>query len=742
MSGKQLRIFPFLISLLWLNLSIHPSVFSATKIDSLRNAALYSSGTKKISTQLELAVQLAGKHQVEAENIAKKALAAAKKTKDNSLIEQGYFSLGKVYETGENFNQALAHYDSALTIVNTIDDKWLMADIMLRKGIIHQSKGEESMALESFRNVMRFGHLAGNQKALGTAYSIMGNIYRTNCLYDRAIEYIIKAKLNYEKTGFTEGAGWASYLLGLIYVDLALPDKAGEHFENALEVYKKVAEIDGHKGGLAICYEQIGLLNMKAGNYSEASKNIHYSLNTFTENGSLYGIANAYKNLGIIEYGRNNFSTAEEYLNKSLAIKKKTGDLMGQPHVYKYLGLCYIGKGQTEKGLNVLNLALDMAIANNQKKAQSDIYSSLSEVYLNLKNLSKAVAMQKKQIELQDSLLSGAIKIKMEQLQSIYEIDEKNNEIAQLEKQHEITFLRLRQHQTSQIIMISAIFLALFIAGIIYFFYTKLRRKNDQLNEAIATKDKFFSIVAHDLRGPIGSALGLSEFLIEEIEAKNYETVGTYASAFNQTLSDSFTLLNNLLAWSRSQLQRMEFNPQFLSTSQIINETIGLFSSPIEKKQISVATNIEHDLQFKADEGMIKTILRNLISNAIKYCNENGEIKVDFYKDGKSVVLSVSDNGIGMKPEKVENLYSLEMHSSSPGTSGEQGTGLGLILVKDFVQKHHGEIRIDSTPGIGTTFTILFPLEQTANKSSDLPTSFFSENTTSAPANQYNPDLR
>lgn len=712
MSGKQRRIFHFSICLLVLITAVHSAAFSTPTIDSLRNVMVQSEGAEKIAAQLELSVLLAGSNQNEAEQIADDALAEAKKMKDNFLIDKGYLSLGKIYETGENINTALAFYDSALTIANAIDDNWIKADIMLRKGIIHQSKGEETLALESFRNVMRFGRSSGNHKPLATAYSIMGNIYRTNGLYDRAIEYIIKSKLNYEKTNFTEGAGWASYLLGLIYVDLGLPDKAGEHFQDALEVYKKIAEIDGHKGGIAICYEQIGLLNMKAGDYSNAFENISYSLNIFKENGSKYGISNAYKNLGKIEYGRNKFATAEDYLNKSLEIKQATGDLMGQPPVFEYLGLCSIGKGETEKGLNLLNRALELAISNKQKKLQTDIYAKLTKVYLDLNNLPKAIETQKRQIEIQDSLLSGAVKIKMEQLQSIYEIDEKNNEIAQLEKQNEINFLRLRQHRTSRIIMIAGIFLALLIASIIYFFYRKLQHKNDQLNEAVATKDKFFSIVAHDLRGPIGSALSLSEFLIEEIEKKNYETVEMYASVFNQALSDSFTLLNNLLDWSRSQLQRMEFNPRCLSLPQIIEEITGLFYSPIEKKQITVSTTIEADLKLMADEPMLKTILRNLVSNAIKYSNEKGEIKISSYKDGQSVILSVSDNGLGMGPEKADKLFSFEMHSSSPGTSGEQGTGLGLILVNDFVRKHHGEIRIESTPGKGTTFIISFPLEQ------------------------------
>lgn len=707
MADKQLNIFS--IGLFIFVLMVNQSVFGTSPIDSLQHLASRAKGTELISVQQKLAVELANSKWDEAEDMAQKALVKAKKFRNKALIETGYFSLGRIYEIGEDINQAIAFYDSAMVVSDLTGNNWLKADIILRQGIIHQSKGEEAMALESLQNVLRYGRLSNNLKTLGTAYSIMGNIYRINGLYDRAIEYIIKAKLNYEKADYSEGAGWASYLLGLIYVDLGLPDKAQEHFDDALSVYRKLAEIDGHQNGIAICYEQIGLLKMNAGHYSEALAYIRYSLNTFTENGSQYGMSNAYKNLGKIEYAKGEFGLAEQHLAQSLSIKQHTGDLMGQPPVYEYLGLCYIGMGQTEKGLLFLNKALEMATTNKQKRLQTDIYAKLTKTYLASNNLPKAIASQGKQIEIQDSLLSGAVKIKMEQLQSIYEIDEKNSEIAELEKQNEINFLRLRQHQTSQIILISVIFLALLIAGIIYFFYRKLRHKNQQLNEAVATKDKFFSIVAHDLRGPIGSSLTLSEFLLEEIEQKNYKTVEQYASVFHQTLGDSFTLLNNLLDWSRSQLQRIEFNPQFLSLPPIIQEIEALHASPINKKQIHLSKTFETDLLVFADESMLKTILRNLISNAIKYSHQKGEIEFAAYHDEQSVVLSVSDNGLGMSAQKADKLFSFQMQTSTPGTSGEQGTGLGLILVKEFVAKHNGTIRVESTPGKGSRFIISLP---------------------------------
>jgi signal transduction histidine kinase len=253
--------------------------------------------------------------------------------------------------------------------------------------------------------------------------------------------------------------------------------------------------------------------------------------------------------------------------------------------------------------------------------------------------------------------------------------------------------------------MIIGIFLALFIVIIIYMFYNKMRLKNHELKEANVTKDKLFSIIAHDLRGPIGTALGISEFFIEEIKNKDLLTIKKYASMISQNLKDTFNLLNNLLEWSRSQLQKIEFNPQLLLLFNVFNEIKKLQSFQIEKKSIFLEINIEKNLQVYADEDMLKTILRNLISNAIKFSNENGGIIITANVKGKFIKVSVQDNGVGMDPEIIRSQFNLESNKSMPGTSGEKGTGLGLILVKEFVGKNGGEIWVKCEPGKGSIFS-------------------------------------
>jgi signal transduction histidine kinase len=706
------RLLPILllINLLIILSTAYGEVVSDTKTDSLRIALDKENGSDKISIKLDLALHIHENEKNEAESLAKSALKDARIEGNKTLEMRSYYVLGRIYLALNNMGFSNSYYDTALTISESIDDNWYKGEILFRRGLNQYNEGKVVLALESFYDALQPCSLSDNFKVLGSSYSMMGTILRLNGIYDRAIEYIIKSKLNYEKANFTEGYAWADYLVGRIHADLNLPKEARKNFEQALATYWELASIDGNRNGVALCLEQIGLLNMEAGNLDQALENIENVLKIHSESESKDGILNTYKHLGQINYYMGNYTLAEDYLNKALIIKKEIGDLTSRPGIYEYMGLCLIKRGRVEEGFNNIHKGLEQAILNNQKKFELDIYSKLVEIHSGLGDYEKAIFYQNKQIEIQNLILSGAAGIKMEQLQGIYEIDIKNSQIAELEKQNEISSLKIKHDRTIQIIMIIGILLAFFISVIIFLFYNKIRLKNHALNEANATKDKLFSIIAHDLRGPIGTVFGLSEYLVEEIKNNNLLTAKKFASLIHQNLNDTYNLLNDLLDWARSQLQKIEFNPRHLVLFVVINEVKNLLSVQAEKKNISLKINVEKSHQALADGEMLKTILRNLISNAIKFSNANGEITIFTKINDNFIELSVRDNGVGIAPNALKNLFYLESNISTPGTSGEKGTGLGLILVKDFVEKNGGEIWVESEVQRGSIFSFTLPI--------------------------------
>ena len=710
MNKKILWSILILLTIAIPNSAFSEEKFSLTQIDSLRKELDDNKGLDRISAQLQLSLLIADRDSHESKNLANAALSAAKTANNKSLEMRAYYTLGRINQVLELKDISLAYLDTALTLSEATHDNWYRGEILFRKGVIKHSINKDINALEYFNASIQSCRLSDNFKVMGSSYSMMGTIFRVNGLYDRAIEYIINSKLNYEKAGFTEGKAWAAYLLGRIYADLKLSQKALEYFQEALQIYTQMATIDGNQSGVAICYSQIGLLNLEAGNFKEAYENIDFTLKTYTATKEKYGLSNAYKNLGMIDYAIGKYKLAETHLNESFKIKKEVDDFLGLPSVYEYLGLSLIEQGQKKEGFAKLQLALKLAKSNNQKSIQLNIYSRLTKVYLKMNDLENAVICQKKQIEIQDSLLSGDADIKMEQLQAIYEIDKQNGQILELEKQNEINSLTIKQHKISQLIMIIGIFIALFISILIYWFYTKMRLKNHELKESNAAKDKFFAIIAHDLRGPTANLAAFLEHLNDTFNELSPTELKEILSSLHKSAENISVLLENLLVWGQSQLNKIEFNPGKLKLTDVIkNSTKGLIQSA-DNKQINISFELNDEIFVMADLNMVQTIVRNLLSNAIKFTHRGGSviIKSEISNKNKAVV-SITDNGVGIEKSSLSKIFDITNTLHTPGTENEMSTGLGLILVKDFIEKNKGTITIDSQKGKGTVVSFTLP---------------------------------
>lgn len=237
----------------------------------------------------------------------------------------------------------------------------------------------------------------------------------------------------------------------------------------------------------------------------------------------------------------------------------------------------------------------------------------------------------------------------------------------------------------------------------------ELENQARQLRELNQTKDKFFSVIAHDLRNPFHGLVGLTQVLVEDFDTMDTEKVKRFHNLIYQSAKQGYQLVLNLLEWIRSQTGRINFNPERLDLGKIISDNIKLARSTAQNKNVTLINKVENGLIVVADYNMIHTIFRNLISNAIKFSNPGGTVTVEGEKDEGKAVVKVIDQGIGMDEETRKNLFRIDIAQSSRGTAGETGTGLGLILCKEFVARHNGEIRVESEKGKGSTFTVILP---------------------------------
>ena len=237
-----------------------------------------------------------------------------------------------------------------------------------------------------------------------------------------------------------------------------------------------------------------------------------------------------------------------------------------------------------------------------------------------------------------------------------------------------------------------------------------INQQNEQLKRLIADKDRFLSILSHDLKNPLGLLLGFSELLKDNIRHYDIEEIIIQVNSINRISQNVNNLLDNMLTWVRSQNGKIPFKPQKLQFLSICQDTIETFRPNADAKNITINFSGKDWINVFADRDMLKTILRNLLSNAIKFTNDGGIINIDSEQSDSMIIISVSDNGIGIKPENLSRLFDISQVYTTPGTADEEGTGLGLLLCKEFVDKHGGAIWVKSEYGIGSEFKFSLPM--------------------------------
>lgn len=237
----------------------------------------------------------------------------------------------------------------------------------------------------------------------------------------------------------------------------------------------------------------------------------------------------------------------------------------------------------------------------------------------------------------------------------------------------------------------------------------RLSETNIELQQANANKDKLLSIIAHDLRNPFSVLITFSKLLLDSLDDFSKVDILNYLNTFYQTSKQGYNLLDNLLNWSRSQTGNMEIKLEVIDLKDLIEENVTLHNSQACAKNIEMINNVPENMKGIADFNMILTVVRNLISNAIKFTNPGGKIKISGKISKTHVEISVEDNGVGMSAEDLDNIFRIEIKHSTPGTADERGSGLGLVLCKEFVEKNFGVLKATSELGKGSKFSFSLP---------------------------------
>lgn len=428
--------------------------------------------------------------------------------------------------------------------------------------------------------------------------------------------------------------------------------------------------------------------------------------------------------IGNIFLQQNNSNNAYENYVAALDILRDIKNSEAQlAALYNSVGRYYLKENNAERALANLKLANPLAQNSQQQELIQETYALLSKTYKALGDYKNALDYSELFKALDDFLQKEKNDRSILKMQSRYSINQKQSLIDQLELnriQKEFELEEEKRFKNFLIIMVALIAIILLLILTLFILQRKnnaklktanlkVKAQNDELEDLNATKDKFFSIIGHDIKGPLNSLTSFSGLLMNHTSSLSTEEIQMLAKDLDKSLKNLFALLENLLQWSRSQTGNIEFTAEEINLTEILNENKKLLEQQAENKKISIEVKNTKPVNAKAHPNSISTVIRNLLSNAIKFTEEGGQIKMGVIEENNRFVVKIADNGVGMPKEVANKIFRIDTKHSTQGTAAEKGTGLGLILCKEFIEKNGGEIWVKSEEGKGTIFSFSLP---------------------------------
>ncbi|HCW06488.1 MAG TPA: hypothetical protein DGG95_03875, partial [Cytophagales bacterium] len=579
---------------------------------------------------------------------------------------------------------------------------------------IHYDQGRYSLAIQNAQQALE--HSAKTHDSLTMSYELndIGRAYQRIGDPKLAIEYYQQGLYLVEKN--KKMVGIFSNNIAMVLDDINDDTLALKYYERSLKISQELKDT----AGIIISLNNMGVVYQQLKNSKKEEEFFQHALelNDKTKDVKLYGLT--YDNIGSMWEGRGNFQKAFVYYQKELEYERKSGVKAQIIEALKSLANISIKMKNFQMALKYANEEFKLSEEVQSAELRASAARNLSIVFENLKQFEQAIRYLKVANIISDSLNSVERTKAVSNLASRYELTKKESEIKalNLEKQFQKSELQKESEIRKGLIIFAVVITILFIITIQQYLARKkandllvvwsraIDQKNQELDNLNRIKDKIFSSIAHDVRGPLASLHGLLTLLnLKSLSPDEIQRITMELSARVNTTS---SLLENLLNWSKNQITNAKANPVKTDLKKLVNDCISLYQNNALEKNIHLVNLIQESTYIYADEEMIRITLRNLISNAIKFTRNHGEVKIDSSRQDNILCISVSDSGVGIPQEDLKKLFSLDAYTTL-GTAKEKGTGLGLILCKEFIEKNGGEISVASENGIGSTFKFTVP---------------------------------
>ncbi|MCK5170631.1 MAG: tetratricopeptide repeat-containing sensor histidine kinase, partial [Bacteroidales bacterium] len=627
---------------------------------------------------------------------------------DSKSISNIYNNIGLIYDSDKKYGLALEYFYLALKESKNRNDNFDIADYYSLLAITYRNVGDYKNTIKNLNLSLEVLEELDNKEELAFVYNDLGNVYGDISSYEEALEYSLLALEIFEDINNRDGISMTYNSLGIIYQSLNENDKALEYLQKTLQM-----EIEsGSEEGQAMALNNIGTVYDNQGDKEKALDYYNQALKISKELEITDGVSIALNNIGLIYLDLGNYEKAYTNLMGSTEISKEINDIYSLANNYNNLANLFLQQKKCNQAQDYLGMASELAVKINAKEYIIESYELYSKLYTEQNNYEKALKYHKLYTEMHDSVMITQNSSRLAELKVKFDTDYIESENKLLKKDNEIHVLELdRQKNIMKYwIAFSILILVLAILSFNQFRLKKktnslLKNKNDQLRDANkklidselnlkelnATKDKFFSIIAHDLKNPFQSLLGFSEILYDRRDQLKQEEINEYSRLIFESSQNLYSLLGNLLQWAKTQLGNTKLSPKNVNIYESLNDILDLFNLTALNKNINIINLIEKDTYAFVDKHVASSVFSNLISNAIKFTNQGGEIKISCKESNNRLTISVLDNGNGISEGNINKLFRIDQGYSTKGTENESGTGLGLILCKEFVEKHGGK---------------------------------------------------
>lgn len=587
---------------------------------------------------------------------AKKAHHLAYELNDLKEIAAAEFSVAVCFEYLNQLDSSLFYYEKALKKFQTFDDKKGTVDCLNNMSILYKRQNNYAKALDLQLEGLPLRKQLGNQRELCQAYNNLGNLYLTIRDTAQAIDFYIKGEKIAEQSEDSVARIYLGLNVARMWADQKQYEKAKPILLQVLTLSQETHMIIG----------KISVLNLLA--YIEQScKNDEES-----------------------------FRLAQEALQVSGQYKY----MQGLINSYDLLGEYYKRKKDYRQSLDHYLKALHICDEQNFKERRHEMHLRISEIYELLELPGQALYHYKEYAVLKDSIYNQENNQQFAFIQYKHELENNEKERILLEEKYN----KQKQQQTFTFLLIILLLCIIIMLGILIYKHRQARKYLIELNEQ---KDRMFSLISHDLRGPIGNIKTIFDIILTE--NISHDEMKTIITESKEVIDNSYNLLENLLYWVRSQTGRIDVHPEHTFIGPIVSQCLNLFSPSVQKKSIQVINKVNKEHHVFADKEMTGAIIRNLLSNAVKFTYPNGEISISSQEKDGQIILTVSDSGMGMNKDIIRKILKNRITSSEKGTSNERGTGIGLRICHDFIQRNKGILTIESEVGKGSRFSVTLP---------------------------------